>query len=90
MFLNTRWELRIEVKHLNDSFQELLYEQDNQQQKEKIINEIIYFYVEKIWKMGFSKECHKHIITLMKQLSFAKEKGEAKQRIIEKKDIERN
>ena len=50
----------------------------------------IYFYVEKIWKIGFSKECHKHIITLMKQLSFAKEKGEAKQRIIEKKDIERN
>ena len=40
MFLNTRWELRIEVKHLNDSFQELLYEQDNQQQKEKITNEI--------------------------------------------------
>ena len=40
MFLNTRWELRIEVKHLYDSFQELLYEQDNQQQKEKIINEI--------------------------------------------------
>ena len=40
MFLNTRWELRIEVKHLNDSFQELLYEQGNQQQKEKIINEI--------------------------------------------------
>ena len=37
--LNTRMELRIEVEHLNDTFQELLCEQDNLQLKEKVINE---------------------------------------------------
>ena len=39
MVLNTRCELRIEVEHLNDTFQDLLCEQENLQQKEKIINE---------------------------------------------------
>ena len=42
MVLNTRVELRIEVEHLNDTFQDLLCEQDNLQQKEKIINETSY------------------------------------------------
>jgi len=51
----------------------------------------IYFNVEKNEKWDFQKNAiNMTIITLMKQLSFAKEKGEAKQRIIEKKDIERN
>ena len=39
MVINTREELRNEVENLNNSFQELLYEKDNLQQKEKIINE---------------------------------------------------
>lgn len=38
MVINTREELRNEVENLNNSFQELLYEKDNLQQKEKIIN----------------------------------------------------
>ena len=38
--LNIRMNLRNEVEHLNDTFQELICEQDNLQLKEKIINEI--------------------------------------------------
>ena len=36
--LNTRMELRIEVEYLNDSFQDLLVEQDNLQLKENELN----------------------------------------------------
>lgn len=52
---------------------------------------IFTFMSKKYEKWDFQKNAiNMTIITLMKQLSFAKEKGEAKQRIIEKKDIERN
>ena len=37
--LNTRMELRIEVEHLNDTFQDLLVEQDNLQLKENELND---------------------------------------------------
>jgi cell division protein FtsB len=39
MVLNTRVELRIEVEHLNDTFQDLLVEQDNLQLKENELND---------------------------------------------------
>lgn len=37
--LNTRMELRIEVEHLNDTFKDLLVEQDNLQLKENELND---------------------------------------------------